>query len=371
MKKSISLNEKQLKSLIRLVLEDIGGYRNNFKDFESIVRDFANAYKEEGPDGTNVDKHYWEIVASYKDEGVRYIRQCGRNNNHLSDNLGKLSVDENVSEIYNSVFEDKNISLIKQKIAESFEKNGLTGVRKYINTLLFNQTIDFYRKSDMKDKFKNDKGEHIQLEVPAAFTRSAPDSQGNSSDAIQRSAISVDPGNSQFYELAGKLEYAIKASKEGTFKFSTLKSKLLARAICDVLMGNRETGISQAKNDIELDTNILNRFNELIGITRNVYQKRYEEGKMDDAKYNKAMEYLQPANRNYYYKLFYNFMQKDVPNLRAQFGTMDTDSENSMIAENILRKLIKNTVSETINAKRRAKARTDEAITHVLSKYIR
>ncbi len=361
MKKVITLNEKQLKSLIRLVLEDIDGYRDNPKDFEIIVQDFVKAYKEEGPDSQSVKDHYWEILASYRQEGYRNIKNWGVRDNHYSDNLGKLSTKEALSEIYLSTFTDKNTPLIQKKIVEAFENDGITGVKKFFNNILYRQTIDFYRDADMANKYKTDKDEHIQLELPAAFSRGEADVQGRSTDKIDdynddtsNELKPFDPGNSQFYELAGKLEYAIKASKEGTFKFSTLKSKLLARAICDVLMGNRETGISQAKNDIELDTNILNRFNELIGITRKVYQKRYEEGKVDDTKYNKAMEYLQPANRNYYYRIFYNFMQKDVPNLRAQFGTMDTDSaDNKSVAESVLHKIVRKAINEALKPKRK------------------
>ena len=338
MKRTIKLNENILKALIaEAIFENIGGYRDNYNDFPSAVADFVQAYKQEGPDGPNTTKFYHEIVATFRLEGCKHIKYVALRDAHLKNSLGKLSVEENISEIYLSLFydNDSKTSDIKKAIVNNFEeenteKGKINKVVAFLKLILTRHTIDFYRKADINNKYKTDKDEYIQAEIPAAMTRGKIGDEGDAeTDAISQAVSGFDYGENKVNDWLEMIKKALLAHKRGEFEYKYSYTGLFLYAYY-LTIGNVKKDGEQADTAPKLNDEILNTFNKILE----------KHGK-------------NPVNPNTFLQIRNRFKEQDAQRIIDAFGSENqnmemfgndrssTSSGDRDIAESKLRSIIR------------------------------
>ena len=330
MKRTIKLNENILKALIaEAIFENIGGYRDNYKDFPAVVEDFVKAYKTEGPDGPNTTKHYYEIVATFKEEGKKHLKHVTLRDNHNDEKYGKLGGGEYLNEIYLSLFLDKNINLLKQHIVDTFDENGVNGVKNYLKTILYNRCIDYYRGTSEQD----DAGEWKQIEVPAAVSRKRiGDEDKTETDAILQSNVGIDYGENKVNNWLEMIKKALLAHKKGEFEYKYSYTGLFLYAYY-LTIGNVKKDGEQPDTTPKLNDEILNTFNKILQkhgknpVTPNAFLQIRNRFKEQDAQ--RIVDTFGPESTN----------MNAFGNDRSSTASGDRD-----IAENKLRKIIRESI---------------------------
>lgn len=330
MKRIIKLNENILRALIsEAIFENIGGYRDNYKDFPAVVEDFVKAYKTEGPDGPNTTKHYHEIVATFKEEGKKHLKYITLRDNHNEEKFGKLGGGEYLNEIYLSLFYDKNINLLKQHIVDTFEENGINGVKSYLKTILYNQCIDYYRGTSEQD----DEGEWKQIEVPAAASRKRiGDEDKTETDAILQSNVGIDYGENKVNNWLEMIKKALLAHKKGEFEYKYSYTGLFLYAYY-LTIGNVKKDGEQPDTTPKLNDEILNTFNKILQkhgknpVTPNAFLQIRNRFKEQDAQ--RIIDTFGPESNN----------MNSFGNDRNSTASGDRD-----IAESKLRKIIRESI---------------------------
>lgn len=338
MKRTIKLNENILKALIsEAIFENIGGYRDNYKDFPAVVEDFVKAYKTEGPDGPNTTKYYHEIVATFRMEGLKHIKYVALRDSHLNNSLGKLSAEENMNEIYLSLFydNDSKTSDIKKSIVSTFEEgNGnINKIVSFFKLILTRQTIDFYRKADINDKYKTDKDEYIQAEIPAAMTRGKIGNEGDAeTDAISQAVAGFDYGENKVNDWLEMIKKALLAHKKGEFEYKYSYTGLFLYAYY-LTIGNVKKDGEQPDTAPKLNDEILKTFNQILQkhgknpVTPNAFLQIRNRFKEQDAQ--RIVDTFGPESNN----------MSSFGNDRSSTASGDRD-----IAENKLRKIIRESI---------------------------
>lgn len=313
--KKIVLTERELREYIKKkIYEDIQGLRDNPKDFEACVQDFVKAYDAEGPDGKTTQKHFFEIVATYKQEGLSYLKQSAFNDGHSREMLGKMNALENVNELYLGLFldSDRRTALIKKYIVDSYNSGGIDKVSNMLKKLLNAMLVDFYRKGNMPKT-------QTQMEIPGAMTRNID----NGSDAISRSTGGMDYGDNYLNDKIEILNAAIDAAHKGKFEFSSKMSYYFALALTAVVDGNEADGVSQVRTGPELTMKLIKKINEISG--KNI-------------------------DKNYFLQIKLRFIQKDIPEIIRRF-TAYNDKKKIAYAESKLRSIIRECVENIMKTK--------------------